>query len=170
MKQSKPIPRMSAKRLASLGNKMPRSTIQKKSKDTDEGKTKKGQQQAPRTRIRATNPVATAKRKARYRKMLASPEYKAAKKEALRRAGNQCEFFVRTTIRSVPVIVPEGCGISDARVEYHEHERCPETESLHAHHKTYPKTRPLVASDLKILCKPHHEMAEAAKPHKTRMF
>lgn len=108
----------------------------------------------PRKPLRKVNPKAKAKRKIAYRKMLAGKEYKAARKEAMERAGGQCERdWASRPHDPIPIYI-----------------RCPQTEDLHAHHLRYPKSRPLRASDLLILCKPHHEMAEASKPHKTRMF
>jgi hypothetical protein len=114
-----------------------------------------------RTRIKRStkpipkvNPRRQAKRKAGYRKMLASPEYKSARAEALERAGDKCEEIMH----------PEFYGQRTTAW------RCGEVKGLHAHHLRYPKTRPLASSDLKILCKWHHEQAESLKPHKTRMF
>jgi hypothetical protein len=105
--------------------------------------------------IQKVNPRRKAKRDARYRKMLSGKEYRSARAEALVRAGNRCEyqFDVSVYLDRVNAFI-----------------RCDVTEELHAHHLRYPKTRPLRASDLKILCRPHHEQAEAAKMHKTRMF
>lgn len=105
---------------------------------------------SPKKPIPKSNPRKQAKRKAGYRKLLAGKEYKAARAEAFNRAGFQCERIIYLE----PAVSL----------------RCLATEELQAHHIRYPKVRRLEASDLQILCKPHHEMAEAAKMHKTRMF
>src|SRR4051812_7698313 len=120
MKPRQPLPRISKKRLASNGGKTPflkRSAIRKR----------------PRKPIRKVNPKAKAKRKIAYRKMLSGKEYKAARAAAFERAGDRCEFG-----KQLNPALPEtvyGWGLFWA-------ERCPETEHLHAHHKSYPKTRP----------------------------
>jgi hypothetical protein len=119
--------------------------------------------------IRKVNPKAKAKRVVRYKKMLASPEYRAARKEAMERAGNQCEGMLAMRIDPVSVKVI-GDGISNAAAWFYTYTRCTVTESLHAHHLRYPKSRPIEASDLKILCRFHHEFAESQKLGKTRMF
>lgn len=108
-------------------------------------------------RPRKSNPKRIAKRKAAYRKMLSGKEYKAARAEAMERAGNQCEFGgavmrLYPSIKRIPLW------------------RCEEVENLHAHHLRYPKTRPVEARDLKIVCRVHHEYLESQKMHKTRMF
>lgn len=103
---------------------------------------------------RKSNPKRIAKRKAGYRKMLSGKEYKAARKEAFARAEGRCELTRWDA---------EG-------FDGEWNTRCGETENLHAHHLRYPKTRPLASTDLLIVCKRHHEMLEAAKMHKTRMF
>lgn len=130
MKPPKPIPRISVKKLQSLGNKMPFSTVTK-----------------PKKAIKKVNPERLAKRKAGYRKMLAGKEYREARRLAMLRAGNMCEF-----------------GITEGRWQ------CFEGEDLHAHHLHYPKSRPLEARDLLIVCKRHHEFLESQKMHKQRMF
>lgn len=86
--------------------------------------------------------------------MLSGKEYKAARAEAFERAGNKCEELIYPSFYGQQTTVW----------------RCGETENLHAHHLQYPKTRPLRASDLKILCKWHHAEAEGLKMGKTRMF
>lgn len=93
--------------------------------------------------------------------MLSGKEYRAARAEAMERAGNRCEM-------SVPLLADIGNNV--ARHVELGMRRCPETERLHAHHRHYPKTRTLEASDLLIVCKPHHEYLESQKMHKTRMF
>lgn len=142
------IRRISKKKLAANGGKM-FSTIAPSSK-----------------RIPQVNVEATARRRARNAKRMRGPEYKAARAGAMERAGGRCEFVVKTTIYPVPVIVPEGCGISNARAEFYEHERCPETRRLHFHEEHYARGRILTADDGKIYCPPHHRFAESKKPHK----
>lgn len=92
--------------------------------------------------IRTVNPTAKAKRVARQKRHYASVEYKAARKEAMERAGNRCEYAVIFL-------------------------RCGEMERLEAHHVHYPKSRPLEASDLVILCRRHHHLLEV-RDHPTR--
>lgn len=108
---------------------------------------------SPKKPIPKSNPRQQAKRKAGYRKLLSGKEYKAARAEAMKRAEGQCEFMgtISNSIAAVPV-------------------RCVEMDRLQAHHLSYPKTRPLAASDLLIVCKWHHSRAESQKMGKTRMF
>jgi hypothetical protein len=104
------------------------------------------------TPIRKVNPEAKAKRVAKQRKHYASAEYKAARKEAMERAGNQCEWrFEDHPYLGVAVM----------------YGRCESTEALEAHHLRYPKSRPLRSSDLEILCRCHHQLTEAFD-HPTR--
>lgn len=98
--------------------------------------------------IKKVNAKAAEKRRSSYRKHLASPEYKRARREAMERSGGECEHSF--------VHAPSGMII-----------RCPETEYLHAHHRAYPKSRPLDQHDLQILCPYHHAMIEA-RDHPTR--
>lgn len=105
-------------------------------------------------RIRSVNPKAQAKRKIGYRKMLASKEYRSARAEAMERAQGMCEFTTRFRRGVVGSFLF----------------RCGQPEALHAHHLSYPKSRPLEASDLLIVCKYHHEYLESQKIGKTRMF
>jgi hypothetical protein len=125
------VKKISDKKLKTLG-RLPFSTITQKP-----------------TKVKKVNTKAKAKRTARYRKMLASKEYRAAKAEAMERAGGRCEH---------------------TWFDYNTRNLCWATEDLQAHHLRYPKTRPLASTDLLIACKRHHEMLEAAKMHKTRMF
>lgn len=127
---------ISAKKLKKLGGKVPFSSIT-----------------SPKKPIPKSNSRQQAKRKAGYRKMLSGKEYKAARAEAMKRAGNRCEW------RWGPFEVKPGFA-----------PRCIETENLHAHHLSYPKTRLLDALDLLILCKWHHEYFESQKMGKVRMF
>ena len=143
------IRRISKKKLAANGGKVPFSTIKPSSK-----------------RIPQVNVEAAARRRARNAKRMRGPEYKAARVGAMERAGGRCEFVVKTTIYPVPVIVPEGCGISNARAEFYEHERCPETTRLQFHEERYARGRILTADDGKMVCPPHHRYLESLKPHK----
>lgn len=96
------------------------------------------------TPIKKVNPVRKAKRQKQYRAHLASAEYKYARKEAMWRAKERCEWREpakhATDVSHTP--------------------RCTEVEGLEAHHLRYPKTRLLEARDLLILCKHHHAMIE----------
>lgn len=91
--------------------------------------------------------------------MLSGKEYKAARAEAMKRADGMCEGTVDVLFRS-----HNGAGIAFVP------QRCFALEDLHAHHLRYPKSRPLAASDLQILCKTCHTRAESRKLHKSRMF
>lgn len=143
---------ISAKKLKKLGGKIPFSSIT-----------------SPKKPIPKSNPRRQAKRKAGYRKLLSGREYRAARAEAMKRAGGQCEGWKAMHVQPVNVLTIGG-GITNATASFYTYDRCPETENLHAHHLRYPKSRPLAASDLKILCKWHHEAAESQKMGKTRMF
>lgn len=94
--------------------------------------------------MKKVNPERKAKRQRDYRKHLASAEYKHARKEAMWRARGRCEYREG---------VPSGYDIFKAP-------RCTEIERLECHHLRYPKTRPLTATDLLILCKYHHAWIE----------
>lgn len=141
IRQREPIPRLSEKKAKSGRPYLKRSAIKRSTKP-----------------IRKVNPKAKAKRVIGYRKMLASKEYKAARAEAMERAGDRCEATID--------VYDTSCG----KITRVYTQRCAWRWDLHAHHLRYPKVRPLAASDLKILCKHHHEQAESLKPHKTRMF
>lgn len=137
----KPIARISAKRLAANGGKVPFTTARRSPEP-----------------IRKVNPRRQARRKAGYRKLLSGKEYRAARAEALVRAGNRCEYAGHGFMRWL-----EGESIPISH-------RCSETDALHAHHIRYYHSRLITATDLQILCRPHHELAESRKMHKTRMF
>ena len=92
--------------------------------------------------IRQVNPTAKSKRVKKLKQHYASAEYKAARKEAMERAGGRCEYAVIFL-------------------------RCVEMEHLEAHHRCYPKSRPLEASDLLICCRYHHNFLEK-RDHPTR--
>jgi hypothetical protein len=100
---------------------------------------------------RSTKPIPqvnveqTKRRRARNAKRMRSPEYKAAKAGAMKRAGGRCEFEARTTT-----------GIL----------RCPQTEHLQFHERSYARGRTLTSDDGQILCFAHHRRAERQKPHK----
>ena len=120
--------------------------------------------------IRKVNPKAKAKRKIAYRKMLAGKEYKAARAEAMARAGNRCELWWSWTTYHDPYPgLPFTHTAASAALTTNA-QRCEAVEGLHAHHKSYPKSRKLLASDLTICCKPHHEYLESQKMGKTRMY
>lgn len=102
--------------------------------------------------------------------MLSGKEYKAARTEAMERAGDRCE-----QVTVFEVTYKSGDGEYQMANSYVQslggaYVRCENTEDLHAHHLRYPKSRPLEATDLKIVCKPHHEYLESLKMHKQRMF
>lgn len=116
--------------------------------------------------IRKVNPIAKAKRVAKQRKHYASAEYKAARKEAMERAGKQCEYIMESNVDYSlrrPWVLME--------VDEHDWDtgliRCGETEKLEAHHLRYPKTRALTSDDLEIRCTYHHHLTEMVD-HPTR--
>lgn len=121
--------------------------------------------------IRKSNPKAKAKRTAGYRKMLSGKEYKAARKEAMARAGNRCEWNDTDALLRWDGGPPFGVGAKTERDPFrNDPSRCEMMTELHAHHLCYPKSRPVAASDLAILCNWHHRAAESQKMGKTRMF
>jgi hypothetical protein len=135
------IKRISDKRLKANGGKMPFSTIPRSSKP-----------------IPQVNVHKQAKRKAGYRKILSGKEYKSARAEALVRAGNRCEWNAAD---------PFGLGSKTDRDPARNcTPRCEMTTDLDAHHLRYPKSRPIAATDLVILCNWHHRAAESQKMHK----
>jgi len=97
------------------------------------------------------------KRKIAYRKMLAGKEYQVARDEAFVRAGHQCEAMMQI---AHPLKPSKSLGLA----------RCGVVDPLQAHHLRYPKSRPVEARDLLIVCKEHHEYLESQKMHKQRMF
>lgn len=103
--------------------------------------------------IRKQNPVAKAKRVKRYKKeVIGGADYKKAKAEAMERASLRLGYPV--------------CEYAKQDIVPPFFEICEVSEGLQAHHLRYPKTRKIEASDLKMLCKYHHEIEEAKKPHK----
>lgn len=94
--------------------------------------------------MKKINPKRKATRQREYRAHLASAEYKHARKEAMWRAKARCEWREPTTQATEVFRTP----------------RCTEVDGLEAHHLRYPKTRPLEARDLLILCRRHHAVVE----------
>jgi 5-methylcytosine-specific restriction endonuclease McrA len=86
-------------------------------------------------RLPRVNKAAKARKLAKYRKFIQSPEWGAIRMDALQRAGFQCE-----------------------------HVGCQMTTTLQVHHVRYTRFggREL-PTDLKVLCKDHHEAEHAAK-------
>lgn len=112
-------------------------------------------------RLPATNPRQIAKREARYDTYLRSATWKAKRKEALERAGYQCERRIRFTFDS-----EEFCSW-----------RCtggygrdlPPASELHVHHKTYARFGgEELPDDLEVLCPYHHAIEEAKHPTRKR--
>jgi hypothetical protein len=100
-----------------------------------------------RTALRSVNRARQDKRKAEYRKYLASPQWKALREKALKRAGGQCEF--------VTIWTAGGTTSED---------RCEEVERLEVHHTRYAKTlgeEPMTW--LVVLCRGHHRFMESMK-------
>lgn len=109
---------------------------------------------------KSTKPLAKAgetKRKKvdRQKAYYASAVWKAKRKAALKRAGNQCEF-------SCWYYFP---GPNECRWL-----RCEELEGLHVHHKTNARFGgDELPEDLVVYCKPHHDLVEARDfPHRQR--
>lgn len=116
--------------------------------------------------IRKVNPTTKAKRVAKQRKHYASAEYKAARKEAMARAGNQCECVMKSS-NEYSLRRPWRLMELDIVDWETMHIRCGETEHLEAHHLCYPKSRPLTSDDLEIRCRVHHHLTEMVD-HPTR--
>lgn len=147
------------KKLAKLGGKLPFSTA-----------SRTAVKRKPRKPIRKVNPKAKAKRIVRYRKMLSGKEYKAARSEALERAGDRCEWNATDGLQDT---VGKWFGVgnkTDRDPFRNDPSRCEMTTELQAHHLRYPKSRPVAVTDLVILCNWHHRQAESLKLGKTRMF
>lgn len=103
-------------------------------------------------KINASNPRRQAKRKAGFRKYLASAVWKAKRRAAIEAAGNQCEG-----VREV-----EG---GDAFFRFWYDVRCISRENLTVHHKTYARFGGAeLPEDLEVLCKDCHNRTESMKP------
>jgi hypothetical protein len=107
-----------------------------------------------RTALRSVNRARQDKRRAEYRKYLASPQWKAKRAEAMERAGHRCEF------EGYRFAVGDFGPLRDLWTTY----RCEETTGLHCHHTRYPRTLGAESVDtLQVLCKHHHELEESKK-------
>jgi 5-methylcytosine-specific restriction endonuclease McrA len=102
---------------------------------------------------RSTKPIpkVNAKRKAKrekaYKSFLSSAKWKQLRKEALQRAGYQCE----TEFQFSPDI--SNYGMDYEWVVF----RCPSTDRLHVDHLTYARFGgDELPEDLKVLCYDHH--------------
>ena|SRR5688572_15838861 len=93
--------------------------------------------------------IARAKRKQEKRTdFYRSPEWRALRKAALKRAGHRCEYVIG--------------DVDDVFVNV-----CRSREHLEVHHLRYTKIRPTTAlSDLQVLCRAHHRQAEAERPYR----
>jgi 5-methylcytosine-specific restriction endonuclease McrA len=95
---------------------------------------------APKSGMKKVNERRRKKREAAYAKYIQSPEWKAIRKEALKRADFRCEMVLH--------------GI-----------RCPattRTEMLTVHHRTYARFGGAeLPEDIQTLCKPCHDRVHA---------
>jgi 5-methylcytosine-specific restriction endonuclease McrA len=100
----------------------------------------------PRTRrpIKKVNATRKAKKAAKYKAFLSSGVWKRLRREALERAGHQCEFTIATFDRSA-------VG------------RCMATEKLTVHHRRYGWRfgGNELPEDLQVLCKDCHNALHA---------
>jgi hypothetical protein len=103
-------------------------------------------------RMQARNPKQHAARKKLTAAFHRTPAFIAAGDAAMQRAGGQCEY---TDMVTVTAMRSDG-AISTATEPY----RCPETFNLERHCLRYPKTRPIEARDIQILCPRHHHYIE----------
>lgn len=102
------------------------------------------------TPIKKENPVRQGKRRKLTAAFHRTRVFIAAGEEAMKRARGRCEF-----VSSGPFAKFMTPG------------RCEATEGLERHCKSYPKTRPIMAKDITILCDPHHQFVEMTE-HPTR--
>lgn len=103
--------------------------------------------------LRKSGPT-KAKKAIRQRAFYASAVWKRLRKEALERAGGECEheWLLIDPLK---------------RIRPHLH-RCDETQGLQVHHKTNARFGgDELLEDLQVLCKTHHELVEM-RDHPTR--
>jgi 5-methylcytosine-specific restriction endonuclease McrA len=110
------------------------------------------------TTLRKVNPEAKAKRVKKQKAFYSSAAWKKLRKDALERAGDQCEYV--HSIREVLFV--------ENILQRPWEGRCVERTGLQVHHKTNArfggKER---LEDLQVLCKDHHELVEM-RDHPTR--
>lgn len=99
------------------------------------------------TPIKKENPVRQSQRRKLTAKFHRTPAFIAAGEAAKERAGGRCEYLT-PRLKRVGVDFTPGF------------DRCTETENLERHCKSYPKTRPIAAKDIEILCPCHHQFVE----------
>lgn len=106
--------------------------------------------------LRKSGPT-KAKKVARQRAFYASAAWKRLRKEALERAGHQCEYIVASDFYS-----PSSDTIEEFTV------RCSVINPLHIHHKTNVRFGGNeLLKDLQVLCSYHHRTIEARDfPHR----
>lgn len=117
-----------------------------------EKKPRKWLSDGPRKPLKKVNPERQTERRKLTAKFHKTPAFIAAGETAMKRAGGQCEY--RFDMHSIFGVVPL-LG------------RCEAIEGLERHCKSYPKTRPIEAKDISILCSPHHQFVEMVD-HPTR--
>ena len=121
------------------------------------------------TTPRKVNPKAKAKRVAKLKKHYASAEYKAARKEAMKRAEGQCEarHIIDDHLRWTAVVIPSDTLFPDNRDPCFIR-RCPNTEELEFHETHYGSKVGVIRS-IKgfILCKSDQQYIEL-RGHPTR--
>src|SRR5688572_19334905 len=96
--------------------------------------------------VRPFNPDRAAKRLKKYRQFMASVAWQKIRQAKIEQAGGRCEMLLSFD-------GPE--------------RRCPETTRLTVHHVTYRRFGgDELMTDLRCLCKTHHDLVESGKPHK----
>lgn len=128
--------------------------------------TKWGVSSKPRTKLANVNPVREAERRKDKKAHYASPEYKAARADALQRSGWRCEVrhLFDKDGRLVGMLLPGEKGPSMLGYAC----RCPLTDTLEFHETNYGSTLGILR-DIQgvICCKADHQYIEATR-HSTR--
>jgi hypothetical protein len=98
------------------------------------------------------------KKEERYDEYIKSPVWKKKKKEALKRAGHQCEWTEESSLATMDY----------SFYPWNEDVRCPETIGLQVHHKTNVRFGgDELPEDLQVFCEPHHDFVERRDfPHR----
>ena len=107
------------------------------------------------TPLPKVNVKRSKQRRQSYAKKLAAMKKGPGYKAAMERAGGRCEWIAkRAERRDYGAVLPIG-------------DRCPETEGLEAHHRTYRRFTKELPEDFLILCERHHALIESTQ-HSSR--